>query len=242
MPSPTIDGGAAGSNTGAGTANTVVSGTLTTSHSPDLIFALVVGVHFSGTAPAINLPTDTLGGLTWTQMGATVSGTLASQGSTVQLSVAVFTAPAAGTVSGAVTGHFGVAVEHACIIVFGTTGLYSTADPFDGNAAEYQAGFGDPSAPTLTYSTSQPDDLLLLFDGNADSGTPSTPAGWTQGGRILDANANAYYGQASVFYKSVSATQSGQTVVLSMRGSEILCAITGDAKGGFKLQTFVTCF
>lgn len=134
---------------------------------------------------------------------------------------------------------------------FDITGVFSNTDPFDNNISLPATSGSTTAGSTATYSTTQPDDLLLWievfplgFSGSSNSGAGfATVSGGSPGGTLGAGNVSLFNW---VFYKSVSAAQTSQTVITgTSSGGEgaigMLIALTADAKG-VKFQTFVTCF
>lgn len=115
-------------------------------------------------------------------------------------------------------------------------GVYDVTSPFDTNASETAFANG---TTTVTYTTIQPDDLLLFVAfSNSASGSGGPGGAWTTAiGAAGDPDTR-------LDYLSVSSVQTMQTAATTGAWGHVaaVVAATADRKGGLVLQTFVTCF
>lgn len=216
MTSPVIDAGNGGGSYGSGSFSSTSAGSFattwgTSSTGAGVVVAVVQYGETSGT-PAVS--SISVSGLTFTKRSGVINTTSSAHRSTTEVWTAPFTSGFNhGGSSLTWTFNFSSNVDDATVGLFAVTGVYSTSSPFD-NGSVPDSAFNTTSTtpPAATYSTSQADDLLIYISGrtNGISGT-STPSGWTLLGSKAN-NGGTNYAYQNVYYKSVSATQSGQTV------------------------------
>lgn len=223
MASPTIDGHATGQNQ---TNN--VSATLTTTHANDIIIAVCTCELGTG-APSVSSVSG--GGLTWAKRKAQKSGTANSTAVEIWWALA-----AAALSSTAITVNYASSYDDSVLIVFGVNGC-NTSSPWDPNASVPDAWTSNSLAtPTWTFSTSKPDDLLIIgWGGEWNGGSSLVPSGWTNLVNLENAGGSQFM-SAGVGYESVSAVQSSATVTwggqINGNPVAILDALTADASGG----------
>jgi hypothetical protein len=235
MASPGLDG-----NAGSKQTKTQVGGTsaafpgLSTSTANDTIIVFICWDQNSGVPCTVRNVTST--NLTFKRRGGVQSCLSGAGFSTIEEWVAV----ASGTLSGEViTVSFTNAMDNLSMLVQAFTGAPAAA-PYDSNAGLPATAQVATSAvpPTVTFSTSKADDLLLYVSCNssgATQGGANVPAGWTELGTVNNASGSLFC-YMTVAYKSVSATQSGATVACASATAEVsyvglVDAITTDAGG-----------
>ncbi len=146
---------------------------------------------------------------------------------------AKFNSAAASTTTSMTTS---VTLDDAFVSVFAIKGLASVASPFDPNALIPQSAVNASSttSPTMTYSTTSPDDLLLFVSACTCTTTPTAASGWTAKSSGYNGGGSTFQGQM-VSFKRVAATQTSQTVrdgdttTSLATWSGMMTAITGDA-------------
>ena len=152
-------------------------------------------------------------------------------------SAAQFNSGAASTTTALVLSQ---TIDDAVVSINAVQGLHSIGAPFDPNVSIPNGTVvtSMTTPPILTFSTSNPDDLLFFISAEGD--TPSatgTPIGWTSVGGGTNGG-GARYQDSNVSIKSVSSKQSSATVqdnntTISLNSwSAIVGAFTGDASGG----------
>jgi hypothetical protein len=211
--SPSIDGSAAIRTSGSST-----NVNLTTTVSGDLICVVVTTLGASVTVSSV-----TATGLTFTKVQSIVQN---SSGTFNMLDL--WTAVASGTLSSkTITVTLSASVFNLSMSAFGVTGLFSTSTPYDPNVLTPLTTAANPIT-ALSITTTNADDLLLyLATAQSANGNGGAPTGFTQfasegGTGFVDILCN---------YKSVSATQSGTSVVTSSTpsaGCAMLTAFTAD--------------
>lgn len=197
-----IDGNATGSNS-TGTATSVVSGTLTTVNTNDIIVALA----FNSNAP--NAILRTVSSVTATGLSFTKRSAIAN--STGFFDLEVWWAPATSTFSGTITANWSGVVDDTTINVFGVSGA-NTSTPWDANASlpkTLSSPTGSAAAPSVTgVSTSNANDMLLGFVGGGGAVVETAGAGFTLINTVSSAAGITSASERNV----VAATQSSITV------------------------------
>lgn len=104
-------------------------------------------------------------------------------------------------------------LDDAFITVFSVQALGSIAAPFDPNGSLPVGATptGNVVGPTLTYSTTNADDLLLFTGATSGNTSGGTPTGWTLVSSGINGGGAKFQGQR-VSTKSVSSAQTSQTV------------------------------
>ncbi len=106
------------------------------------------------------------------------------------------------------------------LIVFGISGA-NTTTPFDTNAGLPNSATGG-AAPTVTFSTSNANDILISMAGDfGGANAMSAEVGWTL---IQDIN-NAAFINLAAEYKIVSATQTNATSSLDLQNAKDATAV-----------------
>jgi hypothetical protein len=218
MTSPTIDGKVTESvsNTSPFTL------TLSTTNANDIIY-VVVACDRTATVTSVTAPS-----LTFTQRASPVVG-----GSSAAGTLCVWTAPATAALTGkviTVTMSSG-SYDDVQAAAFGVSGAVSLVSPFDPNALVPASAFNNSAAPSVSVTTSNPDDLLLCFSSSQPSTTATPPTGFT----LINFGINfGAIGEVSLgtFYKSISAPQSAVTVTSQQDPACFFVdAVTADAGG-----------
>src|SRR6266702_4556716 len=146
-----LDGDGFGSSNNRGSCT--LSQTLTTAQKPDVIMALLV---INDTTTSVSKVTDIFS-LNWTPR-------VSQKGPS---DVQIFSYYAiADTVLSAENVTFGLssaAIGTDCI-VFGVSGA-NTSAPFDSNPGVPNSNYGTSTTTSLTYSTSDPNDFLIILEG-----------------------------------------------------------------------------
>lgn len=234
MASPTIDGtvvtnkwSGTGGGTGGATSTTV---TLTTTGTNDIVVMYVAYETTNAIGAYRNVSSVTASGLTFTNRSKKQyqNGTGAYSG------LEIWQAVAATALSGVViTVTLDAAPDDACVVCAAVNGAFSTASPNDGNAGLPSQATGTSATQSVTFSTSQADDLLLAVWMSPGAATIELPTGWTATGSISN-NGGTNYCVLAVNQLSVSAVQSGTTVSSSLVGTydwvAIADAFTADPK------------
>jgi hypothetical protein len=221
MAAPVIDGSATVNNWSTSASKTI---TLSTTLTNDLV---VVAVFHEKSGGLQNIT-----GMTST------SGLVFTRRSKKQNTAAteeVWAAPSTAILTGEViTVNLDAATDDACIIAFGIHGLNDITNPFDTNVSLPASGISSTNTPpTLTYSTTEANDLILFITGGNNGSSGSTaPSGFTNLANIQNSG-GGLFACLSVNYKAVTATQSGATVQATATATaqyvSIVDAVTADA-------------
>lgn len=233
MASPALDtNGSAVASVATSGGSSATSGSISTSQSPDLIILVVMlGKNPGSTLGHVSsISSNTGGSLTWSQRGVSNQESAINYNTTLE----VWTAPAASTLSGfSVIANLVNSPTSAGLILFAVNGLFSTSAPWDVNAGLPKVAVaGNAAMPTITFSTSQADDLLLYISAAANSSGSSIPSGYTSIASIYS-NRGATFANVAAGYKSVSAKQTNATATGASGGTGIwvtlVDALTADA-------------
>lgn len=191
MTSPAIDGHVTGMFSGHGPGSVA----LTTTNTNDFIIVQIA--HESASATQTRVAYVTSPNLIFRKRGYTY----ASTNSTVveewwALASAALTSE---TISIEMDGPS----DDTAIIAFGVSG----ATGFDSSGAMPYSAAQNGSWPSVSYTTSNPDDLLIGLVGSSDNNTWGTaPTGWTQDYTVNNAGGSKY-AAAGLYSRSVSATE-----------------------------------
>lgn len=108
-----------------------------------------------------------------------------------------------------------VAIDDGMITLLSLQSLADITAPLDPNALAIVAGVNTASAPppTLTYSTTNADDLLLFVSAAIQTTSSATPSGWTANVDNTHFNGGgSLFESQMVCSKQVSSAQTSQTV------------------------------
>lgn len=189
----------------ANNATNITSPNLTTTATNCDVFAVV----FWNDATTVSGVQSVTGGQSFTHVGGFSSN---SAGVDVWFlpSSAVFNDTIKATVTGGVSG------TNLAIAVFGVHGVANIAAPFDPNGVLPVVGNGASSPAVITYSTTNPDDLLFWAAANGSNssgsmGQPATPTGFTN---IVAAPSNNGAGSvfATVNFESLTSAQTSVAI------------------------------
>lgn len=225
--SPTIATGSATNRAGSGGSSLAV--TVTTIPANSVVFFAVYTLCATGAAATATSVTSP--DLTWVRL------TGSSQTATNATNMELWWAPSSGSIaSETITVNLSRSITLGMEVYgFAVSGAYNINSPFDRNPAATQANNnvtgGGGSGPTLTQSTSQPDDLLLFVNGTNASGSGGAPTGFS----LIQSNGSAVASSSSsVSSKSLSATTTGATYsgpASGTTGTSIITAVTADLIG-----------
>ena len=192
---------------------TTAGNTAKTAGSNEVVVAVVSYESNSNTPPTISGITESSSTLTFSKVGYIESTD--PSGETIE----VWTAPAASQYNAAgsslaltINWTSGASdIDDYCALTFAVQGVASITSPLDSNTglpASASNNGTSTTPPTVTFSTSQADDLLIGISARArDTGGTVVPSGWTQIGSV-GTEAGSLYQQLAAYYKSVTATQS----------------------------------
>lgn len=201
-----IDGTAVGS----ASSSTSMTATLTTANSNDVIY-LVIGVP--DTAQSFTV-TDSAS-LTWTHRDTKTSGS-GTSGTEISTWYAIASSPLSSDV---VTVTWSTAFN-AAMMVFGISGA-DTSAPFDSNSAIPATSAGSTTAPSVSISTSNANDMILGLVAQRGGTTLTVGSGFSE---VTPPSGSLADGE----YQVVSTTQSGLSVGFSSNHS-YAWAMVGDA-------------
>ena len=201
---------------------------------------MVLVVAYNNTTTHITGVTDSLGALTWSLESKVVNTTSGAATTTVE----VWTAPASAVYNSGLTSAIqtpawsGGNPDSWTTAFCAVLSCFSISSPFDNNVSLPASNFNTSSAvpPTVTFSTSQADDLIVAFTTRANTFGASTPAGWTNEGNG-GGNGGANGSFVTIDYKSVSTTQSSATYAESSATTDkswttLVLAFTADSSAG----------
>jgi Spherulation-specific family 4 len=195
---PTLDG----SVSGQGLPGTVTA-SLTTSHSPDIVYVIVAA---AGATP--NIPTAS--GLTFTLRKSTT----APSGPTVSTFYAIANSPLS---SESITATAGGSTTEIQIIAFGISGAEASA-PFDTNVAVPSSASGSSVIASVTISTNNANDFVI--GAEADSQGASGGGAGTGFALLYNVVASDGANDAGVEYTTVSAAQTNLAVAYNQPVSD----------------------
>lgn len=203
MSSPALDGKASGTSTSA---NSVVSGTLTTAVSGSDVIAFVLVKHTS--TPTFTVSSISSANTTgWAQKYS-----IPHQFGTDFWNLEVWHGKATGTIAEAITANLSGTANRNVIVVFGVSGG-ATSFTLDDNAGSPYMTTNDPGSNSGThnqvFSTANANDLLVEFfaDDSGNVGFGATPdAGWTLSGENINFSVSL-----STAVEAVSSVQSSVT-------------------------------
>src|SRR5260370_5238751 len=228
MASPSLNPAAGVSAINATT--TITSPTLTTTVTNTVIIAVV---YSERTAASVSSVASVTGGLSFTRFGGFSTGS----GTTLMFTDVWFLGSAttfSDTIKATLNVTPGNAVMH-CFGVQGCAGI-TLLSAFDPNVGLPFTVTGTTSPSTITYSTSNPDDLILTcwLNGNSSAGTavaPAIPTGFTNILTTTNAAGSGSVGTRTSLL-SVSATQSSATATCTVGTPStvngLLFALTAD--------------
>lgn len=220
MASPTVDGSAINSSWAATASATV---TLTTTQTNDIIL-VAVGFEKPTVALSVSSITST-SGLTFTRRSTESS---AANNVVTELWQAV---SALALTSEVITVNLTGALDAGLIIAAAIHGVGVLSAPNDPDVSLPSVAQATSAAPTVTYSTSAADDLLIAtYCSNNSTGT-TAPAGWTKLQGALNGGGVSRFCVFALFTKSVSSTQTSQTFTPTANGLNnvaIVDAFTAD--------------
>ena len=216
-----LDGSGFGSRTGINSC--VLSQNLTTTQQPDVIVALVA---INDTTTTVTSPTDTAS-LHWAYR--------ASQQGLAGVQIFFYYA-IASQVLAADNITFGLSSSQVATIceTFGISGA-DTNIPFDPNSGVPDTNGGNYTSNSVTYSTYNPNDFLIILQGFCAVGAAGsgTPLGFTTivGAERTHVSSNncATFLQTNTYYEIVSTTQSSNTLTWQFDTEYSPFAIIGDA-------------
>jgi hypothetical protein len=176
-----------------------------TSNTNDVI-VIITSVENTSTVPSVS--TISGGGLTWT-----LRKRIVYQGGGLAMEEWYAVAPTAISSGSYLLTWTGANWDNAGAICFALTGA-TIAAPFDPNAS-WPGSFvntATSTTPTVTFSTTLPDDFLISAVANTVNQTSYTqPSGFTQIANNLNVG-GVFYLWANVGGQSVTSAQSGVTV------------------------------
>ena len=196
-----------------GTFSTTNSGTITLSTTnPDDLIVVEETNEDGPNAVMLTVSSVTASGLTFAQRSSVTLGAPTYQDTEVWWAVA--TSALASTV---IRVTLAGTTDDASLVAFGVSGA-NTTSPWDANAALPAAATGNPSTtPTVSgVSTSNPNDMILGFQGNGNNAgvvavSETAGSGFTLI-RDVTNNGAANADDASAEYETVSTAQSGISV------------------------------
>jgi hypothetical protein len=210
MPSsPSLNPSAAVKGTSDGV-TTITSATLTTTVSNTVIIACV---FTEKTTTSVSSVASVTGGLSFTRYGG--------ERPSATCAVDIWYLFSTGTFSDTIKATLNAAAGNAVIVCFGVQGCagLTLTTAFDQNASLPATGTGTTSPAAVTYSTSQPDDLIVYALGNgsttASVSIPGTPTGFTSIATQLENLGSGSLG-CQVATLSVTSTQSGASASATM--------------------------
>lgn len=222
----------------------VVPATASNNNEVAVIFATSEAAPGGSGAPIVSSVAAT--GLTYTKYGEVDVPNVTGQFANQDMRIEVWVAPIASSGTYSTTVTWAATCDAAYAVSCTVSNIYNILSWFDSNPglpAKATSLGGDPS---VTYSTTQADDLLL-FEVCYDnvSGIATDPSGWTRNNGPFGVlgTGNRSIMQA-LYSKQVSAVQTSQSVSATnghgSGGLGIVLALTADAKS-VPLQTFVVC-
>ncbi len=214
-----LDGDGFGSSSNKG--GCTLSQTLTTAQQPDVIMALLV---INDTTTTVSKVTDTFP-LAWTLR--------ASQKGPSDVQIFSYYAIAKTVLTGEnITFELSSAAVGTDCHVFGVSGA-NTAAPFDSNSGVPNSQSGTAKTASLTYSTNDPNDFLIILEGWCAQGTTGSGAPqyftFISTAHTQPSNCPADNLQSATYYRVVSSTQVASTVSWSYTTQDSPFAVIGDA-------------
>ena len=192
---------------------TTAGNTAKTAGPNEVVVVVVSYESDSSTPPTISGITESSSTLTFSKVGYKKS--TETSGETIE----VWTAPATSQYNAAASSltltinwTSGASnIDDYAVLAFAVQGVASITSPLDSNSGLPASASNDGTSatpPTVTFSTSQADDLLIGISARArDTGGTVVPSDWTQIGSV-GTEAGGLYQQLAAYYKSVNATQS----------------------------------
>lgn len=185
--------------------------TTSTTSSAGVLFAFV---SFEG-ATARTVSSVTASGLTFTKRKAVPN----ANSGVNNVALEVWTAPWSGGAlsSLVVTANMSGLCDGVNMVTFGVTGCANNSSPFDPNVAVPNTATTASGAakPTLSLTTSKPDDLVLFFMASSGSGPgncANPPTSYTLPTNASGSGGGVNWCDFGFFWRSVSASQSGVSV------------------------------
>jgi hypothetical protein len=215
MASPTKDGSATGDSHGTSS----VAATLTTSNTNDVII-LDILYETATNSDTISVSSITASGLTFAQRSTIqVTGNFGFGGHATTVNLDRWWAPSTGALTGeTITVNFNKNMDSASLIAYGVSGAANISSPFDSNVslpATGSATNATPSSISMSFSTTQADDLLLAAWGSSASGSNLGTTDGTSGTytniAVTNEGAGTNYSYISCDYSSKSSPQSSVT-------------------------------
>lgn len=203
---------------------------------------LVIAYGTTSGVGGVSSISETLGTLTFSKRGSIQNSTSGAHACTIEVWEASaptgYNSPG-GSTNQTWTVNFSGNVDSCRVTIMAFSGLFSTTAPFDNGVGLPASNFNTTSTtpPTVTFSTALADDLNLFISARTNGGSAtSTPSGYTL---IVSASnaAGINWGTVAVYYKSVSAIQTGATVADASATSDVSCteyvdAFTADNNSG----------
>jgi len=219
-----VDGSTTAGSGGSAT-NSQTTGTLTTTHTNDVIVVIASlsdGSGGSGTSNHVSSVTGT--GLTFTLRTAATNYV----NPTYYADVEEWTAIASSTFSNTITVNTSGTFRFT-VVAFGISGA-NTSSPFDANAGANPTASGTSNAPSVTQSTSNANDMLIA--GLAVSQNPGTintyPTGYTNVADVFTGGGGSQ-AEGSSDYNVVTATTSAASVSYALSSSSNSWVMLADA-------------
>lgn len=237
MASPSLNPAAGQSGTNSGTNALVTSGTLTTTVTNTIIIAVV---YWDRNAATVSSVKSVTGGANFTRLGGILTGA-----TTTIVAADVWFLGSSGTFSDTIQATLSSTPGNGVIHVFGVQGCagLTLGTGFDPNGALPATATGTTSPSTVTYSTTNADDLIIaaVVNGSGSSGAsgaPAVPTGFTN---ILTTSQPLGSGSINVRTSllSVAAAQTNATETCTIAATvnqvnAIVFALTAD--GGLTLM------
>lgn len=204
MASPSLNPAAANTVSTTGVTATITSGTLTTTVNNTRILAIIFSER---TAASVTSVVSVTGGHAFTRYGGISTG---SGTSTSFIDVWYFDTGAT-TFSDTIKATLNASSGNAVLVTCGVQNFVG----FDLNAVLPASSTGSTSPQSVTYSTSNPDDLVFLCalnsttSGSGSAGQPAAPTGWTRiGGKANNFGTGFMAGSVSTLATSTVQTNS----------------------------------
>ena len=195
--------------------STTLSMSTATAGADEVIVAIVAYEIGSGTTPSISSITESSHTLTFTHLVSFNNPTSGAHDQTIEIwtakAAAIFNSGAAS-----ITYTFnwsGGTVDNTAIVLFAVKNVGSINSPLDPNGTLPASAYNTTvvGAPAVTFSTTNPDDLLIGVSARCANGVGLTePSGWSTIAN-QDITAGVNWTSAAAYYKSVSSTQSSTT-------------------------------
>lgn len=234
--SPIID---QGSNTGitkTGTSTSSLSWSNTFGTSGPNESVVLFIAHDSSSSVSVSSVTEGTSALTFSLYKSLTNTTSGAHNITTE----IWIAPANSQYNSAASSNtwtinLSGTVDAISVIFSAFVMVQSTSTPWDGDMNPNPATAQNSTSttpPTVTFSTAQAQDLLIMCTASGNEHVPSVPSGWTQWKNSNAAGSGGAGAYISVYYKSVRATQSSATVAdasatADVSWQSIVTAITG---------------